>query len=282
MFKDPKKFLYDFHDVEGIPKYKCISKAFLMNLLKSSLPEGIIVKSFEDRIDLYSVLIKGPQRTPYEDGLFFFDFQLPADYPRVPPLCHYISYCSDRLNPNLYEGGKVCVSLLGTWGGKGTEMWNPVTSNLLQVIVSIQGLILVCEPYYNEAGYERQKGTQLGMENSRMYNEMVVLKLVQSMTKLIVSPHEVFQKEISEHFQSQSSKFIGRLEKWLEISESYNAEHPMSPTSPSTFKEIHSKTSSDAPLPEFPLIPASKGFCLTLRKSLADFQGVLASPPPPS
>lgn len=68
--------------------------------------------------DLYSVLIKGPKRTPYEDGLFFFDFQFPADYPKVPPLCHYISYCSDRLNPNLYEGGKVCVSLLGTWGGK--------------------------------------------------------------------------------------------------------------------------------------------------------------------
>ncbi|PRD29573.1 UNVERIFIED_CONTAM: (E3-independent) E2 ubiquitin-conjugating enzyme [Trichonephila clavipes] len=194
-----------------------------MNLLKSSLPEGIIVKSFEDRIsfhsefcnrtwcrildlileplciptnkmskivtsiqddtviDLYSVLIKGPKRTPYEDGLFFFDFQLPADYPKAPPLCHYISYCSDRLNPNLYEGGKVCVSLLGTWGGKGTEMWNPATSNLLQVIVSIQGLILVSEPYYNEAGYERQKGTQLGMENSRMYNEMVVLKLVQNL-----------------------------------------------------------------------------------------------------
>lgn len=63
-------------------------------------------------------MIKGPKRTPYEDGLFFFDFQFPADYPKVPPLCHYISYCSDRLNPNLYEGGKVCVSLLGTWGGK--------------------------------------------------------------------------------------------------------------------------------------------------------------------
>lgn len=41
------------------------------------------------------------------------------------------------------------------------------------------GLILVAEPYYNEAGYERQKGTQQGRENSRMYNEMVVLKLVQ-------------------------------------------------------------------------------------------------------
>ncbi len=41
------------------------------------------------------------------------------------------------------------------------------------------GLILVSEPYYNEAGYEKQKGTQQGHENSRMYNEMAILKMVQ-------------------------------------------------------------------------------------------------------
>lgn len=63
-------------------------------------------------------MIQGPSRTPYEDGLFFFDVQLPSDYPNSPPVFFYISYCTDRLNPNLYEDGKVCVSLLGTWTGK--------------------------------------------------------------------------------------------------------------------------------------------------------------------
>ena len=66
------------------------------------------------------------------------------DYPKVPPLVHYISYVADKLNPNLYEDGKVCVSLLGTWSGKGTETWTP-NSNMLQLLVSIQGLILVPE-----------------------------------------------------------------------------------------------------------------------------------------
>ena len=92
--------------------------------------------------DLFSVMIRGPEKTPYEDGLFFFDFQLSPDYPKAPPHCHYISYCSDRLNPNLYEDGKVCISLLGTWSGKGTEIWTS-TSNLLQVIVSIQGIFIL-------------------------------------------------------------------------------------------------------------------------------------------
>lgn len=66
-------------------------------------------------------MIKGPGRTPYEDGLFFFDVQLPNNYPSAPPLFFYISYCSDRLNPNLYEDGKVCVSLLGTWTGRASS-----------------------------------------------------------------------------------------------------------------------------------------------------------------
>ena len=49
-----------------------------LQILRSSLPSGIYVKGFEDRMDLYSVMIKGPEETPYEDGLFFFDLQLPS------------------------------------------------------------------------------------------------------------------------------------------------------------------------------------------------------------
>ena len=56
-----------------------------LQLLKSSLPSGIFVKGFEDRMDLYSVMIKGPDKTPYEDGLFFFDFQLPSG----KVICHF-------------------------------------------------------------------------------------------------------------------------------------------------------------------------------------------------
>lgn len=40
---------------------------------------------------------------------------------------------SVRFNPNLYNCGKVCLSLLGTWeGGKG-EGWNQSASSALQV-----------------------------------------------------------------------------------------------------------------------------------------------------
>ncbi|KAL0132179.1 hypothetical protein PUN28_000153 [Cardiocondyla obscurior] len=268
---DSHKFKLTMFQPTDLPNFfRTVSKE--LKLLKSSLPPGVWVKGFEDRIDLYSVMFRGPEKTPYEDGLFLFDFQLSADYPAAPPLCHYISYCSDRLNPNLYEDGKVCVSLLGTWSGRGTEVWTS-SSTLLQVIVSIQGLILVSEPYFNEAGFEKQKGSQQGCENSRMYNEMVVLKLVQAQTKLLQHPPPVFKDIIIAHFKNHAEKLLQRLELWMEISEQHNKQHPLSPVTPTTFKEF--ADIDEKVLPEFPLIPASRGFCITLRKTLATFKTVL-------
>ncbi|XP_029456286.1 (E3-independent) E2 ubiquitin-conjugating enzyme [Rhinatrema bivittatum] len=189
-----------------------------MALLATSLPDGIMVKTFEDRMDLFSALIKGPTRTPYEDGLFLFDIQLPNIYPSAPPLFRYLSQCSGRLNPNLYDNGKVCVSLLGTWIGKGTERWTS-KSSLLQVLISIQGLILVNEPYYNEAGFDSDRGLQEGYENSRCYNEMALIRVVQSMTQLLRRPIEVFEQEIQEHFHGSGWRLVNRINSWLETNE---------------------------------------------------------------
>ncbi|XP_070793634.1 (E3-independent) E2 ubiquitin-conjugating enzyme isoform X1 [Pituophis catenifer annectens] len=195
-----------------------------MALLATSLPDGIMVKTFEDRMDLFSALVKGPTRTPYEDGLFLFDIQLPNIYPAVPPLFRYLSQCSGRLNPNLYDNGKVCVSLLGTWIGKGTERWTS-KSSLLQVLISIQGLILVNEPYYNEAGFDSDRGLQEGYENSRCYNEMALIRVVQSMMQLLRKPVEVFEQEIYEHFCCNGWRLIHRIESWVETNELVERSH---------------------------------------------------------
>ena len=39
-----------------------------------------------------------------------------------------------------------------------------------QVLVSIQSLILVPEPYFNEPGYEQEIGTEAGEKHSAEYN----------------------------------------------------------------------------------------------------------------
>jgi hypothetical protein len=40
---------------------------------------------------------------------------------------------SVRFNPNLYNCGKVCLSLLGTWSGGQGESWDPQVSSAFQV-----------------------------------------------------------------------------------------------------------------------------------------------------
>jgi len=227
-------------------------------LLRENLPDGILVKGFEDRMDLFSVMISGPENTPYEDGLFLFDIQLPSSYPSSPPLVHYVSFCPDRLNPNLYEEGKVCVSLLGTWSGKGSEMWTEVSS-LLQLLVSIQGLILVPEPYFNEAGYEKQRGSQQGQENSRMYNEMVLIKLVQSMSRMMMNLHLPWEAEISQYIRIHGPRMIERCNRWLALPEA--SESP----------DVQAVEVERQSQPGFPLLPVSKGFSITLKKTLDNF-----------
>ena len=70
----------------------------------------------------------------------------------------------------------------------------------------LSGLILVQEPYYNEAYYERQRGTQIGYENSRMYNEMAVLKTVQSLTRMCQNLPELFKEEIYKYLKNHGPR----------------------------------------------------------------------------
>ncbi|KAF3451163.1 hypothetical protein FNV43_RR07255 [Rhamnella rubrinervis] len=128
------------------------------------------------------------------------------EYPHEPPMVHYISG-GLRVNPNLYESGKVCLSLLNTWTGKGTEVWNPGSSTILQVLLSLQALVLNEKPYFNEAGYDQQMGRAEGEKNSVSYNENAFLMTCKSMLYLLRKPPKHYEALVEEHF-SQRSQYI--------------------------------------------------------------------------
>lgn len=107
-----------------------------------------------------------------------------------------------RLNPNLYDCGKVCLSLLNTWNGKKTEMWIPGKSTMLQVLVSIQGLILNAKPFFNEPGYENMYVGEDGERRSKQYNEDVFILSLKTMVYTIRRPPKVYCKY---HLCQQSS-----------------------------------------------------------------------------
>ncbi|KAL2611996.1 hypothetical protein R1flu_023688 [Riccia fluitans] len=184
------------------------------SMLEKGLPDTIYVRVYEERMDLIRAVIVGAAGTPYHDGLFVFDIYLPPEYPGVPPVVHYQSG-GLRLNPNLYENGKVCLSLLNTWTGKGSEVWHPITSSILQVLVSIQGLVLNEKPYFNEAGYDRQIGSGEGEKNSIAYNENSFLLSCKSMLYHLRRPYMHFEELTRQHFQQRGKRVIQACRAYL-------------------------------------------------------------------
>lgn len=96
-----------------------------------------------------------------------------------------------RLNPNLYACGKVCLSLLNTWSGSQNEKWIPGVSTMLQVLVSIQALILNEKPYFNEPGFAHSSGTPSGEKSSQSYNETTLILSLKTMVYTMKKPPKV-------------------------------------------------------------------------------------------
>lgn len=54
--------------------------------------DTIVVRAFEDRLDLLRCLIIGPENTPYEDAPFVIDWKLDSTFPKCPPIAHFLSW----------------------------------------------------------------------------------------------------------------------------------------------------------------------------------------------
>jgi len=145
-------------------------------------------------------LIIGPMKTVFYSSYFIFDIFLPSDYPSSPPKVFYNSL-GMKLHPNLYDTGTVCLSLLCTWTGSESEQWNPNQSSILQLVVSLQGLILgVKHPYFLEAGYDKQRGTKQGSRSAQLYNERSLLLSLKLMLLSAKNPPVEFKDVILDHF----------------------------------------------------------------------------------
>ena len=210
---------------------------------------AVAVRVDEGRADLLQVCIVPHRDTPYGNGIFIFDVLLPADYPHVPPKVQLLTTGSGtraltplgppsplpspparvplgrrahppcacppgkvRFNPNLYAEGKVCLSLLGTWQGPG---WDANTSTLLQVLVSIQSLIFVERPWFNEPGYEKTEGTPQGDAQSEAYNAQVRADNVMwALLPALRSPPPAFAAFLVQHFRRKHDDIKQQLKAW--------------------------------------------------------------------
>jgi len=169
---------------------------------------------------MMKALITGPKNTPYDSGCFIFDIFMDENYPLHPPKITFLNTGSKRFNPNLYESGKVCLSILGTWhSSQESEKWNS-TSSLLQVLISIQSLIFIEEPYFNEPGYEKQIGTLSGKNSSEYYNSKIrTFTMMHAVFDLLNDKtlYPEFRDIIDNHFVNKKEYILEKYKSWCSI-----------------------------------------------------------------
>ncbi|KAJ3317992.1 Baculoviral IAP repeat-containing protein 6 [Blyttiomyces sp. JEL0837] len=206
---------HDQNSTSNAPEKRTLRIVKEIATLATTLPctahGSIYLRVREDDVNKLRVVISGPFGTPYCFGLFEFDIFLGAEYPVVPPNVKLLTTGNGtvRFNPNLYNCGKVCLSLLGTWQGPG---WTPNKSTVLQVLLSIQSLIMVEHPYRNEPGYENTRDTD---PRNCAYTLQVRRDTVKwAILDMMVNPPKGFESVIQKHFTLIKTELLKTLRQW--------------------------------------------------------------------
>lgn len=139
--------------------------------------------------------------SPYTGGFFLFEIKFPNDYPMNPPKIDFNPKTSScRFHPNYYTTGKVCLSVINTWGKND---WSPAMS-LMALLVTIE-----------ERFFERALGCEPGYENTTVakytqYNDVVEYhKYKTAITDVVNKRYPIYQP-----FYDTILKQLQDDEKW--------------------------------------------------------------------
>lgn len=85
-----------------------------------------------------------------------------------------------------------------------------------QVLVSIQSIIMVPKPYFNEPGYAEEEGTPAGEQRSREYNDDVRLHTLRhAMRDVLRKPPAGFEPAVAAHFRHVRPMLLRQAARWL-------------------------------------------------------------------
>ena len=200
--------------------------ADISNNLPIDSTNAMFVRADEERLDVMKAVIFGAEGCPYAHGAFEYDIYFGNDYPNVAPKVNLQTTGNSdvRFNPNLYNCGKVCLSLLGTWRGNASESWDPKLSTLTQVLISIQAVVMSEEVYFNEPGYGHEAGTEAGEMKNIGYSNIVRLCNVKyGMIGQIENPTVGFENVIRTHFVLKKDKILKSVAEWKALAQEKEA-----------------------------------------------------------
>jgi ubiquitin-protein ligase len=186
--------------------------------LPLELESSIFYRYNPNNLKFHEFVIAAPEGTPYDSGCFHFRMYCSSEYPNKNPQVNIYTTGNGnvKFNPNLYADGKICLSILGTWSAQAGESWIPGTSTMMQIMISIQSLVLVSEPYFNEAGYEKYYGTENGKKSSEQYNHSVRLNCMKwAMIDMMKNPTKGFEVTIEKHFRLKAEYIKKICATWV-------------------------------------------------------------------
>ena len=177
--------------------------------------------------------------SPYDGGCFKFDLYCPTTYPNGPPKCHLMTTGSGtvRFNPNLYDSGYVCLTVLNA-KGSGGQTWRKNQSNILEVILAIEYFCLnAMYPLFNEPSEESNfkgmntdastktrvrtahwSGSQFGQTGYQPVREGTIKY---AMIDMIRNPPNGFEDAVREHFLLKGKYITRQIEGWITDSERF-------------------------------------------------------------
>jgi ubiquitin-protein ligase len=196
---------------------------------------GIHVHFDENNTKLCYIMIYGPEKkydscaekeieTPYYGGFYLFKMKFPDNYPISPPFMGFRTSFSDwRCHPNFYErsagaseenlGGKVCLSMINTFGNQD---WTP-SRRISEILIQLQERFDTV-PIRHEPGYEKVKNTE---KRNTDYNAIIEYGNYRyAMLSLLKNPGEDFSPllpTMRELYVSNFEKVYNKMQKFREI-----------------------------------------------------------------
>jgi len=78
----------------------------------------------------WKVTIQGPEKSPYENGIFNIEVEIPQEYPFKPPK---LKFTTKIYHPNIKSDGSICSQILG-------DQWSPQLK-ISEVLLTIRNLL---------------------------------------------------------------------------------------------------------------------------------------------
>lgn len=174
--------------------------------------ENIFIIPDDEDLTLVRCLIIGPNDTPYENGLYFYEVRFPDNYPYSPPKVKYLTNDGNtRMHPNFYSCGKVCVSIIGTWNGPGWTSCQSLSSVLLTFLS-----LFIKNPLWQEPGFAEER-----TQRNRDYNKLIAYENIRigviKMMKNTPSGFDAFRDIMQEHLIGKKDVLIDTCKSRFDI-----------------------------------------------------------------